>query len=146
MVLKSILTLSCLNQVPTFLKLYFTEIDIKYKNEILFVIFTQTLIGSISDIYRLVYNYKNYLSSSLRILDMVHVSCISVPVICYTVYINDLTYINHIQYFLYALLFWYNSYIIYTNNTNVDNILNDLSIWNHVLWHLFMGVLACVLL
>ena len=140
MFLKSILTLSCLNQIPTFLKLYYTDTELKYNNELMTLICTQTIIGSISDIYRLVYNYKNYVSSSLRILDMVHVSCISIPAIFYTIYINDLNYINNIQYLFYAFLFWCNSYILYTNNTNVDNILNDLSIWNHVLWHLFMGI------
>lgn len=122
------------------------EDEIKYKNEILFIIGSQTIIGSISDIYRLVYDYKNYLATFLKTTDILHVSCISMPIIGYTIYINNLNYIDNINYFLYALLFWFNSYIIYINNGDMTNTLNKLSIWNHILWHFFMGLFTYNLL
>ena len=120
--------------------------EINYKNEILFIIGSQTIIGSISDIYRLVYDYKNNLASFLKTIDILHVSCISAPLIGYTIYSNNLNYIDNIHYSLYALLFWFNSYIIYINNADMTNSLNKLSIWNHILWHFFMGLFTYNLL
>ena len=99
MFLELLYSLSCLNQVPSLLKLYNSDNDFKYKNLILFLFCTQTLIATISDSYSLI--YTNYLSKMLKKLDTLHIICISTPLLFYSIRINNLN--CEIEYFIYSL-------------------------------------------
>lgn len=134
-ILEIIFVISCSCTMPFFFRLYNQE-DFEYKNWTLSVILTQTIIGTLSDSYNLY--YKNRLGKVLVIMDRFHVICLSFPTISIISYANNLHFSPNS--FILAILFWFNGNIIYNNNCNNNKSLQKLQLWNHILWHIFMGI------
>ena len=137
MFLELLYSLSCFCPLPGVFNLYYKN-NFICKNEIMALMLLQTLIGFTSDSYSLMYN--NYLSHILNKIDRIAVCCISLPSLFYVSHINQLKYINNIQYLLSAILFWYNGHTIHLNNKINNNKLYKLILWNHISWHYFMGL------
>ena len=134
--LEVIFIISSLCVMPMYFRLYFLD-NIHYKKCTLIVCVTQTIIGTLSDTYNLY--YSNKYGKLIVYMDRLRVSCISFPVLFLTSYFNELHY--QIYYFIIAILFWINQHLLFRINKNINNLsIKKFQLWNHILWHTFMGI------